>query len=174
MYPPLNNPYYHNGKGPKVDKRKSIKDRKSILAEKCIDKGRKKSIENEKSNPKGGRKSSDFSEKSINKERNSNCSPNFKIEKTTNDEKLIYAQKSSPKDNKMTSSPKEKPNPKPSNNAKKSSIMCGSCHIRNVLIGVEYRNCCRTYVYLLSAIWMGQIQSKQLIYIFVTYGLASL
>ena len=23
-------------------------------------------------------------------------------------------------------------------------LMSGSCHIRNVLIGVEYRNCCRT------------------------------
>ena len=58
--------------------------------------------------------------------------------------------------------------------SKKSSLMCGSCHIRNVLIGVEYRNCRRTLdVYFLFAIWMGQIQSK-LIYIFVTYGLASL
>ena len=45
---------------------------------------------------------------------------------------------------------------------------------RRVLIGVEYRNCRRTLdVYLLFAIWMAQIQSK-LIYIFVTYGLASL
>ena len=109
MYPPLNNPYYHNGKGPKVDKRKSIKDRKSILSEKCINKGRKKSIENEKSNPKGGQILSDI---------------------TTNDEKFIYAQKSSPKDNKDTlSSPKEKSikveksaNPKRSNKGKKSSI----------------------------------------------------
>ena len=32
----------------------------------------------------------------------------------------------------------------------RSGIMCGSCHIRNVLIGVEYRNCCRTlHVYSL-------------------------
>ena len=55
--------------------------------------------------------------------------------------------------------------------SKKSSLMCGSCHIRN---GVEYQNCLRTLdVYFLFAIWMGQIQSK-LIYIFVTYGLASL
>ena len=55
----------------------------------------------------------------------------------------------------------------------RSRIMCGSCHIRNVLIGVEYRNCRRTLdVYLLFAIWMGPIQSK-LIYIFVTYGLAT-
>ena len=50
----------------------------------------------------------------------------------------------------------------------------GSCHIRSVLIAIEYQNCRQTLdVYLLFAIWMGQIQSK-LIYIFVTYGLASL
>ena len=50
------------------------------------------------------------------------------------------------------------------------SLMSGSSHIRSVLVGVEYRNCRRTFVvYLLFAIWMGQIQSK-----FVTYGLASL
>ena len=56
----------------------------------------------------------------------------------------------------------------------RSGIMCGSCHIRNVLIGVEYRNYCRTLdVYLLYATWMRLIQSK-LIYIFVTYGLATL
>ena len=37
----------------------------------------------------------------------------------------------------------------------------------------QYRNCHRTLdVYLLFAIWMGQIQSK-LIYIFVTFKLAS-
>ena len=36
--------------------------------------------------------------------------------------------------------------------------MCGSCHIQNILIGVEYQNCCQTFdVYLLFAIWMGQI-----------------
>ena len=53
-------------------------------------------------------------------------------------------------------------------------LMCGSCQIRNALISVEYRNCCRTLdVYLLFAIWMGQNQSKR-IYKFVTYGLASL
>ena len=47
--------------------------------------------------------------------------------------------------------------------------MSGSSHIRSVLIGVEYRNYYRTLdVYLLFAIWMGQIQSK-LIYIFVSY-----
>ena len=52
--------------------------------------------------------------------------------------------------------------------------MCGSCHIQNILIGMEHRNCCQTLDFcLLFAIWMGQIQSK-LIYIFVTYGLASL
>ena len=30
-------------------------------------------------------------------------------------------------------------------------LECGSCHIRNVLIGVEYQNCCRIcmFVYLL-------------------------
>ena len=39
--------------------------------------------------------------------------------------------------------------------------MCGSCHIRNLLIGVECQNCSRSLdVYLLFAIWMGQIQSK--------------
>ena len=33
----------------------------------------------------------------------------------------------------------------------RSRIMRGSCHIRNVLIGVEYQNCCRTLdVYLLA------------------------
>ena len=53
-------------------------------------------------------------------------------------------------------------------------LMCGSSRIRNVLIGVKYRNCRWTLdVYLLFAIWMGQIQSK-LIYIFVSYWLASL
>ena len=52
--------------------------------------------------------------------------------------------------------------------------MRGSCDIRNVLIGVEYRNCRQTLdFYLLFANWMEPIQSK-LIYIFVTYGLASL
>ena len=46
--------------------------------------------------------------------------------------------------------------------------------IQNVLIGIEYQNCCRSLdVYLLFAIWMGQIQSK-LIYKFVTYGQARL
>ena len=49
-------------------------------------------------------------------------------------------------------------------------FMCGSCHIRNVLIGVEYRNCHQMFLF---AIRMGPIQSK-LIHIFVTYGLASL
>ena len=46
--------------------------------------------------------------------------------------------------------------------------------IQRVLIGVKYRNnCCTLDVYLLFAIWMGQIQIK-LIYIFLTYGLDSL
>jgi hypothetical protein len=46
--------------------------------------------------------------------------------------------------------------------------MSGSSHIRCVLIGAEHRNCHRTLaVYLLFAVWMGQIQSK-LIYIFLT------
>ena len=40
-------------------------------------------------------------------------------------------------------------------------VICGLCHIRNVLIGVEYPNCHRTLdVYLLFAISMGQIQLK--------------
>ena len=53
-------------------------------------------------------------------------------------------------------------------------LMSSSSHTRSVVIGIEYQNCCRTLdVYLLFAIWMGQIQSK-LIYIFVTYELASL
>ena len=53
-------------------------------------------------------------------------------------------------------------------------LMWGSCHIRNVLIGVEYQNWRQTLdAYLLFAIWMGQMQSK-LIYIFVSFGLASL
>ena len=48
-------------------------------------------------------------------------------------------------------------------------FMCGSSHIQSVLIGVEYQNCCRNLdVYLLVAISMGQIQSKQ-IYKLVTY-----
>ena len=56
----------------------------------------------------------------------------------------------------------------------RDTLMCGSCHIRNVLIGIEYQNCCQTLdVYLLFADWMGPILLK-MIYIFVTYGLASL
>ena len=52
--------------------------------------------------------------------------------------------------------------------------MSGSSDIRSVLIGVEYQNFRQILdVYLLFAIWMGQIQLK-LIYIFVTYRLASL
>jgi hypothetical protein len=50
-----------------------------------------------------------------------------------------------------------------------NDIRSGSSHIQSVLIGVKYRNCHQILdVYLLFAIWMGQIQSK-LIYIFVTY-----
>ena len=42
--------------------------------------------------------------------------------------------------------------------SKKSSLMCGSCHIRSVLIGVKYQNWCQTLdVYLLFAILLGQI-----------------
>ena len=51
--------------------------------------------------------------------------------------------------------------------------MSGLSYIQSVLIGVEYPNCCRTLdIYLLFAIWMGQIQSK-LIYMFGTYGLSN-
>jgi hypothetical protein len=47
-------------------------------------------------------------------------------------------------------------------------LLCGSCHIPNVLIDVEYRNLCRNLdVYLLFATWMGQIQSKL---IYIQYG----
>ena len=53
-------------------------------------------------------------------------------------------------------------------------FLCGSCHISSFLIGVEYWNCRQPLdVYLLFAIWIGQIQSK-LIYICVSYELASL
>jgi hypothetical protein len=51
-----------------------------------------------------------------------------------------------------------------------STSLSDSSHIGSVLFGVEYRT---LDVYLPFAIWMGQIQSN-LIYIFVTYGLASL
>jgi hypothetical protein len=41
------------------------------------------------------------------------------------------------------------------------SLMSGSSYIRSVLIGIKYRNCCRTLdVYLPFAIWLGQIQLK--------------
>ena len=54
------------------------------------------------------------------------------------------------------------------------TFMPNSSHIQSVLIGVKYRNCRQTLdAYLHFAISIGQIQSK-LIYIFVTYGLASL
>ena len=52
--------------------------------------------------------------------------------------------------------------------------MSGSSHIQSVQVGVKYSNCSQTLdVYLLFAIWIGQIQSK-LIYIFLTYEPASL
>ena len=39
-----------------------------------------------------------------------------------------------------------------------TSLMCGSCHIRSILIGVEYRNWHLTFDdYLLSAILLGKI-----------------
>ena len=44
-----------------------------------------------------------------------------------------------------------------------NEFICGSSHIRSVLIGVKYQNCSRTLdVYLRFAIWIGQIQSKLL------------
>ena len=40
-------------------------------------------------------------------------------------------------------------------------FMCGVCHIRSVLIGIEYRNWCPTFdIYLLFAILLGQIYRK--------------
>ena len=48
-------------------------------------------------------------------------------------------------------------------------LMFGSSHIPSVLIGVEYLNYRQTLdVYLLFAIWMGQIQLK-LIYILIRF-----
>ena len=42
-------------------------------------------------------------------------------------------------------------------------LMSGSSHIQSVLIGIKYRNCCRTLdVFLRFAIWIGQIPSKLL------------
>ena len=39
--------------------------------------------------------------------------------------------------------------------------MSDSSHIQSVLMCAEYQNCCQTLdVYLLFAIWMGQIQYK--------------
>ena len=53
------------------------------------------------------------------------------------------------------------------------NLMYSSSHICSVAIGVDYRNCWQSLgIFLLFAILLGQIQSK-LIYIFVTYGLAS-
>ena len=54
------------------------------------------------------------------------------------------------------------------------SLVSSSSHVQSVVIRVKYRNCRRTLdVYLLFALWMGQIQSK-LIYILVTDGTAIL
>ena len=42
-----------------------------------------------------------------------------------------------------------------------SLLMCGSCHIRSVLIGIDYYYFCRIWdVYLLFTILLGQIKSK--------------
>ena len=55
----------------------------------------------------------------------------------------------------------------------KIKIMCGSCHIRSVLLGVECQNWRQTWdVYLPLAILLGQIYEK-LNYRLVTYKLAS-
>ena len=43
----------------------------------------------------------------------------------------------------------------------RSPFFSGSSHIQSALIDAEYPNFCQTLdVYLLFAIWMGQIQSK--------------
>ena len=55
---------------------------------------------------------------------------------------------------------------------KKARLVSGTSNIRSVLIGIEYCGGILN-VYSLFVIWMGQIQSK-LIYMFVTYGVASL
>ena len=53
------------------------------------------------------------------------------------------------------------------------TFRCSSCHIRSVLIAIEYRNWYRTLdVYLLFAILLGQIY-KKLNYRLVTYKLTS-
>ena len=55
----------------------------------------------------------------------------------------------------------------------KIKIMCGSCHIRSVLLGVECQNWCQTWdVYLPLAILLGQIYEKPN-YRLVTYKLVS-
>ena len=44
-------------------------------------------------------------------------------------------------------------------------IVSGSSHIQSVLIGIEYRNCCLTFVvYLLFALWMGPKYRKLILY----------
>ena len=53
-------------------------------------------------------------------------------------------------------------------------LMCGSCHNRNVLIGVKYRTCHLMFIYLPFSDWMGQRIQSKLIYLFVTHGLVSL
>ena len=42
-------------------------------------------------------------------------------------------------------------------------LMRGSCHIRSVVIGVKFQNCCQTLdAYLSFTIWIEKIQSKLL------------
>ena len=54
-------------------------------------------------------------------------------------------------------------------------VMCGSCHIGNVLIGVEYRKLLSNFgcLFTFSFFLIGHILSK-LIYLFFTYVLTSL
>ena len=54
-------------------------------------------------------------------------------------------------------------------------FMRGSSHIGDVVIGLEYRNCCQTLdVYSDTFYYLdGGNSIKTLIYIFVAYGLAS-
>ena len=54
-------------------------------------------------------------------------------------------------------------------------LMSGSSHIRSVLIGVEYRNCCQTFaVDLLLLFGWGKFNQNWYTYLIVTYELASL
>ena len=49
----------------------------------------------------------------------------------------------------------------------KFSLMCGTCHIQNVLIGVKYWNCRQTLDFcLLFVIWMRPFQSKLIMWFF--------